>query len=74
MTRQFCREKQGKNGHIFGKIRYTVNQHGMISGLGQNRFSVVPCFDTRGEDRSCVRQAHLENRPKNLTMSSRWYK
>ena len=22
MTRQFCRKKQGKNGHIFGKIRH----------------------------------------------------
>ena len=22
MTRQFCHEKRGKNGHIFGKIRH----------------------------------------------------
>ena len=25
MTRQFCREKQGKNGHIFGKILQCVS-------------------------------------------------
>ena len=24
MTRQFCREKQGKNGRIIGKIRHCV--------------------------------------------------
>ena len=31
MTRQFCRKKQGKNGHILGKIRQCV----MVAYLGK---------------------------------------
>ena len=36
MTRQFCREKQGKNGPILGKIRHC---EAALSHLGDDKLS-----------------------------------
>ena len=39
MTRQFCREKWGKNGHVLGKIRHCV------SGVAN---TTAPCCSDAG--------------------------
>ena len=50
MTRQFCREKQSKNGHIFSKIHTvgawvdgcSMSQHGSIP-MKSSAFVVIAC-------------------------------